>query len=164
MESAMTAACSRIFLNIYDCIQGGFMTNFRVNVSILNAVMQQRKQKRWLGTFLAGSVSGSSKIRLLLLLNIWQSYTPRDGTAEAEALTWDLFGWKRKQLNQTASASSYYIEYTVLYECCLYFQIVIKTRKYELNRTYDPSVKFLTKPQSNPTWDIIFSKLNLIFW
>ena len=39
-----------------------------------------------------------------------------DGTAEAEALTQDLFGWKRKckQLNETASASSYYIDYTVL--------------------------------------------------
>ena len=41
-----------------------------------------------------------------------------DGTAEAEAegLTRDLFGWKQKwkQLNQTASASSYYIDYTVL--------------------------------------------------
>ena len=39
-----------------------------------------------------------------------------DATAEAEALTRDLFGWKRKkkQLNQTASASRYYIDYTVL--------------------------------------------------
>ena len=38
-----------------------------------------------------------------------------DATAEAEALTQDLFGWKqkrkRKQLNQTASASRYYIDH-----------------------------------------------------
>ena len=34
-----------------------------------------------------------------------------DGTVEAEALTQDLFGWKRKQLNQTASASRYYIDH-----------------------------------------------------
>ena len=41
-----------------------------------------------------------------------------DGTVEAEALTWDLFGWnwKRKQLKQTASASSYSNDYTVLQE------------------------------------------------
>ena len=41
-----------------------------------------------------------------------------DGTAEAEAeaevLTRDLFGWKRKQLKQTASASRYYTDHTVL--------------------------------------------------
>ena len=67
-----------------------------------------------------------------------------DGTAEAEAeaLTRALFGWKRqrkrKQLKQTASASSYSIDYTVLQECYIFFQTVIKTRKYELNWTYDP--------------------------
>ena len=39
-----------------------------------------------------------------------------DGTAEeeAEALTRDLFGCKRKQLNETASTSRYYVDYTVL--------------------------------------------------
>ena len=39
-----------------------------------------------------------------------------DATAEAETevLTRDLFGWKRKQFNQTASASRYFIDYTVL--------------------------------------------------
>ena len=61
-----------------------------------------------------------------------------DATAEAEALTRDLFGWKQKQLNQTASASRYCIDYTVLQECYLYFQPVSETRKYELNWTYDP--------------------------
>ena len=65
-----------------------------------------------------------------------------DGTVEVEALTQDLFGWKRKrkrkQLKQTASASSYSIDYTVLQECYIFFQTVIKTRKYELNWTYDP--------------------------
>ena len=38
-----------------------------------------------------------------------------DATAEAKALTQDLFGWKQKrkqkQLNQTASASRYYIDH-----------------------------------------------------
>ena len=65
-----------------------------------------------------------------------------DGTAEAEveALTRDLFGWKRKQkrkqLNQTASVSRYYIDHNVLLECYLYFQPVTKNRKYEPNWTY----------------------------
>ena len=36
-----------------------------------------------------------------------------DATAEAEALTRDLFGWKQKQLKQTASASRYYTDHTV---------------------------------------------------
>ena len=58
--------------------------------------------------------------------------------AEAEVLTRDLFGWKRKQLKQTASASSYSIDYTFLQECYIFSQTVIKTRKYELNWTCDP--------------------------
>ena len=62
---------------------------------------------------------------------------PSDAT-EAEALTLDLFDWKRKQkqLNQTASVFKYYIDHTVLKECYLYFQPVITTRKYGLNWTY----------------------------
>ena len=70
-------------------------------------------------------------------LTVTQLLYTSDGTAEAEALTWDLFGWKRKrkQLNQTASASRYYIDHTVL-QNVIYFQPLVKTRKYELNWTY----------------------------
>ena len=45
-----------------------------------------------------------------------------DKMAEAEVLTRDLFGWKRKQLKQTASASSNSIDYTVLQECYIFFK------------------------------------------
>ena len=59
------------------------------------------------------------KARVCLILHppLLISLVASDATTEAEALTRDLFGWKRKQkrkqLNQTASASSYYIAYTV---------------------------------------------------
>ena len=61
-------------------------------------------------------VNVSISDRMSFWFSIWLYVLISDGTAEAEALTRDLFGWKRerKQLNQTASASSYYIDYTAL--------------------------------------------------
>ena len=53
---------------------------------------------------------------LIFLKFLKSSDATAEAEAEAEALTWDLFGWKwkGKQLNQTASTSSFYIDYTVL--------------------------------------------------
>ena len=74
-----------------------------------------------------------------------------DATAEAEALTRDLFGCKRKrkQLNQTASASRYYIDYTVLSECYQYFQPVMEQRKRKRKRWLGT---FLAGSGSGSSW------------